>query len=484
VKRTFLSNIILLLVLNLVIKPLWVLGVDVGVQRMLGPTDYGKYFDLLSFAFLFMAFVDFGLNNFNNREVSRENDSMPDQLARLGTLKLLLGGGFFILVQVVGRIVGFDESQLTILWGTSAIIFLSSFILFIRSNISGIQWYRADVLMSVLDRTMAIALCGLLLWGGIEGWGMTIERFILVQIIAYTLAIIIGAILLLKKGAGFNVRFDLSGSIQILKRSFPYMLLTLLMVSYHRMDVVMIERMMTAGAKQAGIYAQAYKLLDASVMFAFLFSTLLLPMFSKMLKEREDVQSLVRLAETLMLVPAAILVVGASMYATDLMGLLYIEETAESAAVFPFLILALLPIGATYIYGTLLTAEGNLRTLNLIAAMGALVNIIGNYFMIKTMGLKGAAIMTLLTQMIVCLSQVVYAHRSFGFKFGPRQWRNVIVLLVFLPLWARLNKELFDDWRIEFASYLIVAFAVTMITGLFSVKKLKEVLSMRESVDL
>jgi len=262
------------------------------------------------------------------------------------------------------------------------------------------------------------------------------------------------------------------------------MLLTLLMVSYHRMDVVMIERMLPLGDTEAGIYAQAYKLLDASVMFAFLFSTLLLPMFSKMLKQREEVEGLIRLAETLMLVPAAIMSVGASVYADELMALLYIEETVKSASVFPFLIVALLPIGATYIYGTLITAQGNLRTLNIIAAIGALVNIIGNYFLIQRMGLKGAAIMTLVTQTIVCLAQVFYAHRHFGLRFGRRQWRNVIALLLGLPVLARVSMELFSDWRIEFAAYLITAFGLAIATGLFSIKKLKEVLSMRESVDL
>lgn len=486
-QKTFLGNIVVLIVLNLLIKPMWVLGIDVSVQRLVGPAEYGMYFDLLSFAFLFMAFVDFGLNNFNNRAVSRETESMPEQLARLGTLKLLLGLFFFLVLHLSGRWLGYSADQLHLLWGTGAIIFLSSFLLFMRSNISGIQWYRADVLMSVLDRSLAILMAGALIWGGATAMGaevpwldMTIERFVLVQIIAYTLAIVVAAVLLMRKGARLRFVFDLKSSLGLLRRSFPYMLLTLLMVSYHRMDVVMIERMMPEGPYQAGLYAQAYKLLDASVMFAFLFSTLLLPMFSKMLAKGEEISGLVRLAETLMLVPAAIVVVAAAMYAEDLMDLLYIEGVAESAAAFATLMAALIPIATTYIYGTMLTAKGDLRTLNLIAAIGAVVNIVGNYVLIGDYGLKGAALMTLLTQSIVAMIQVIYAHRTLGLTFGRRQWRNLLLTVTLFPLWCRLNVELFDDWRIEIVVYLLGALLIALGTGLFSIKKLGEVVRMRE----
>ena len=39
------------------------------------------------------------------------------------------------------------------------------------------------------------------------------------------------------------------------------------------------------GDYQAGVYAQSFRLLDAGQNFAFLFSVLLLPLFSKMIKD-------------------------------------------------------------------------------------------------------------------------------------------------------------------------------------------------------
>ena len=71
----------------------------------------------------------------------------------------------------------------------------------------------------------------------------------------------------------------------ILKKSYPYAILTLLMASYNRFDAILLERLLPNGSQQAGIYAQAFRILDAAAMFALLFAGLLLPMFSKMIKK-------------------------------------------------------------------------------------------------------------------------------------------------------------------------------------------------------
>ena len=45
-KRKFITNLALLLFLNLLIKPIYAFGIDVGVQNAVGARDYGNYFIL------------------------------------------------------------------------------------------------------------------------------------------------------------------------------------------------------------------------------------------------------------------------------------------------------------------------------------------------------------------------------------------------------------------------------------------------------
>src|SRR5439155_25245652 len=93
----------------------------------------------------------------------------------------------------------------------------------------------------------------------------------------------------------------------ILKKSYPSAILVLLMTFYNRIDVVMLERMLDNGAEQSGIYASAYRLLDATNMIAFLFAGLLLPIFARMIKLRQHVEDMVQLSFSLLVVPAIII---------------------------------------------------------------------------------------------------------------------------------------------------------------------------------
>ena len=63
-------------------------------------------------------------------------------------------------------------------------------------------------------------------------------------------------------------------------------------------------------------------------------------------------------------------------------------------------------ISCTYVFGTLLTANGNLKLLNQIAFLGMLLNIVLNYFLIHAEGAFGASISSFLTQSITALIQI------------------------------------------------------------------------------
>ena len=74
------------------------------------------------------------------------------------------------------------------------------------------------------------------------------------------------------------------------------------MACYYRIDSVMLERMLPdgTGAVQSGVYASAFRLMDTLAMIAYLFSVILLPLFSKMQKQREDVVPVVRTSFSLL----------------------------------------------------------------------------------------------------------------------------------------------------------------------------------------
>ena len=79
-----------------------------------------------------------------------------------------------------------------------------------------------------------------------------------------------------------RISFQFHKIIPILKQSWPFALLIMLMGLYNYMDSVMLK--LLVGDEEAGVYALGYRLFYALLMFAQIFSGVLLPFFSKNIK--------------------------------------------------------------------------------------------------------------------------------------------------------------------------------------------------------
>jgi len=248
------------------------------------------------------------------------------------------------------------------------------------------------------------------------------------------------------------------------------------MACYNRLDTVMIERMLSNGAEQAGIYAQGYRLLDATNMIAFLFAGLLLPIFSKMIKHKESVESLVKTAFILLMTPAVIIAIGCWFYSIELIGMLYDEHIEQSALVFSILMSCFAAISTTYIFGTLLTANGNLRELNLMAASGILINIVMNLFLIPRFEAAGSAVSSLITQFSTAFIQVLIAQNIFKFKINYKLILTLIIFIAGVVLINYVSKLIHPNWMINFSIMVVACGLWAFATRMISIKSMMRVL--------
>jgi O-antigen/teichoic acid export membrane protein len=81
--------------------------------------------------------------------------------------------------------------------------------------------------------------------------------------------------------------------------------------------------------------------------------------------------------------------------------------------------LGFFPIGMNFIFGTLLTANGNLKILNSISAVGIIANISINIVLIPEYGALGAAIATFATQGVTAIAQFLYCIHKFKIPKKP-----------------------------------------------------------------
>ncbi|MFT5071909.1 MAG: O-antigen/teichoic acid export membrane protein, partial [Chitinophagales bacterium] len=157
-------NIFLLIFVNLLVKPLWIFGIDLHVQNTVGAENYGFYFVIFNFSFLFHILLDLGVHQFNNREVAQNPSLLATQFGKLFALKGFLAVMYFTVTFCLAQLLGYTFLQKKMLFFLAINQLLLSFILFSRSNFTAMQWYKWDSFFSVFDRVLSIILCALLLY--------------------------------------------------------------------------------------------------------------------------------------------------------------------------------------------------------------------------------------------------------------------------------------------------------------------------------
>ena len=477
-QRKFITNLVLLLFLNLLVKPFWIFGIDRVVQNTVGASEYGFYSAVFSFSFLFNILLDFGITNFNNRNIAQNSQLLNKHFSSIIVMKLMLGLGYLMLAFVVGLIIGYNEPRQMMFIGFMALNqFLISFILYLRSNISGLLLFKTDSLISVLDRVLMIAFCGILLWGGITDKTFRIEWFIYSQTAAYIFTAMVAFLVVVKKSSFRKFHWNRPFFIMILKQSLPFALLTFLMSFYNRIDSVMLERLLPegVGALQAGIYAHSFRLLDAGNMIPYLFSVLLLPIFSQMTKQGDNVAKLITLSFTMLTVISVTVVACSFFFNYELIDLLYTSHIEESAVIFRVLMIGFIAISSTYVFGTLLTANGSLKELNIIAGSGMVLNLVLNLVLIPKYLALGSAYASVITQFLIVVCQIVVVTRKFRLKPDISYLLRLAfyILLVFATGWFASGSGY--SWYIGFGAtaLLSVIYAASLkllhIKGLISI---------------
>jgi len=471
-KKTFITNLILVLGLNLSIKPFWILGIDVKVQNLVGQSEFGTYAGILSWSYVFSILLDLGITNFNNRNISQNTHLLSKHFSRVVILKLTLAVLYIVVCSIAGLAFGYDFRRMKLLVLLCFMQFLISFILYLRSNISGMHLFKTDSVLSATDRIIGIAICAPILWAHFFIPKIDIMDYVYIQISAYSLTAIIAFVIVVNKARFIKFDWTRTFSLMILKKSFPFAILVWLMSFYNRIDQAMLERMGHDGGVQAGVYVQAQRLLESTNMIAFLAAGLLLPIYARMLKLGDSVESLVQTSYSLLFGLAIVIASGCCFYAQNIMHMLYVGDVSETAIVFRILMCCFLGTTTQYVFGTLLTANGNLKYLNIIAGCGMAFNIIVNLILIPHFHAEGAAITSLMTQILVPGLQVLIVQRMFKFKILSRMLFTLLLFAAGEICIAYFSTHLPLDWRISFLSMIAASGIWALVSGVINVKSL------------
>lgn len=457
------------------------MGIDAAVQNTVGDTSYGLYLAISQFSYLFYILLDLGLTNFNSRNIAQNNQLLAKHFVGISQAKIFLTFLYVIVIFFVGWVIGYRGEQMKILAIVGLNQVLLSFILYVRSNIAALLLFKTDSMLSVLDRILMILICSFLLWSGLfPREDFNIYWFIYSQTFSYVVTLVIAVAIVLKHTGKLTIRINIPFVIMIIKKSLPYALLVLLMSFYNRLEPVLIERILPEdiSAAQTGIYARAYRLFDAGNNISYLFSVILLPLFAAVIKEKGDLQGLVKQSFSIILSMTCVIAVLCIFYSREFMELLYPQQEfepleafqyriSESSKILIILMGSFVSISVTYIFGTLLTANGNLRQLNIVAACGVVINLTLNFIFIPHFKAVGAAFTSLCVQFTTCVIQFFIAKKTFNLCLGISFWLRLLAFISTISLSTYFVSRNTGNWLtgfgISFATCILLAFITRML---------------------
>jgi O-antigen/teichoic acid export membrane protein len=210
-------------------------------------------------------------------------------------------------------------------------------------------------------------------------------------------------------------------------------------------------------------------------------------MFSRMLatNAREGaaplagIGSLVVLAMRLVLTGTLAVAVFGVANARAIMDLRYTEHTEFSAPVFALLIGCFVAVCTTYVFGTLLTAGGNLKHLNRMAAGGAVLNIGINLVLIPRWQAQGAAMASLVTQVLMAAVQIGLAAKLYGAVVPLGLWARAAVYGLGLVGLAFAGLATGAGLLLQLGLFASGALVLALLTGMIGPRVVREALVLR-----
>lgn len=418
--RIFFSNLLFSLILNLLVKPIAIFGIDAQVQNAVGLDAYGLYFSLLSLSLILNILMDLGINNYVIKTVAKNEVEAKSQISSILVLRLVLFLFYLGFLFGIAFMLGYDSTALKLLFLLGLNQLFIVLIAYFRGFFSGLQHYKLDSFFSVFDRIILILTAGSVLLF-FTGCKMTIPLYITLQTFGYFLTCVLAFIFFKRLVGKIQWQIDLNHFKSVLQKSLPFALLIILMSIYTRIDGILLHQFAPNGNMEAGIYAKGFRLLDALYMFGMIFAGLLFPMFSNTLHDSiQKVRELVLISANFLMSGVIVVVMLLILHSGNILQLIY-TSSEEAELPFIWLMLSFIGISMNFVFGTLLTANGQLKELNIISAVGVIINVSVNLFLIPKYGATGAGFTAFITQMIMAITQFILCAKKFNLVIGFMQ---------------------------------------------------------------
>ncbi|MFA5801376.1 MAG: flippase [Thermoleophilia bacterium] len=377
------------------------------LARRLGPEDFGRYMFAFALSEIFSILGDMGLHEYTIREIARKPGQLRERLAGILGLKTLLSSSSAIImiaiVPLMGKdratsmaVVAFAMAQIGYSWFYAATIAFS-----VRQDlhIQAFLWLFEKVLFA----TGGVIV--LLVW----------HDFVLVALSNTVVQFIGGALavwIAWRKYGPFKLRLESGLWPGYLKAALPFGMIVAFYLVYFRIDSVMISFFRGDQANlEVGQYASAYNLISALLFIpAGLMAALFPRLASQYNKPTDDLDAPFQKACRWLLAISLPMAVGGWLLSGQII-LFFLKDDYLPATTALAVLSWVLPVWfVTFLQGNILTVVERQKAVAAVGFINMVANVGLNLIVIPRFGFTGAAVTTLITE-VMGLLQMFYLLR-------------------------------------------------------------------------
>ncbi len=395
---SILKNITWLSFGNLLVKPLWFVFILVIAVQVLGTEGYGTFTAVLFLAAIAGAFSDLGLAPYTIREVARRRSESSTFFSTFLVYRSLIGALTLLVGILVGLSLGYEGMKLEALIYAGIYTTLLGLTEYCRTYYRAFERLKYEALSIITEKAlvMGAGLALLLTYRTPDALlgGMALGMFVVLIVnVSWTH---------LRLAPLKRDRVRPSLFKKALPAALPLGLAGQFVVIYFRTDAVMVDAI--AGEHDAGLYAAAYRFLEASVLTTVMVSTVIYPRLSRHFHDK-SLEAFMRLFRRSTLVAAGIgLCITLVLFGLS-DGLIHLIQPdgslAPSAGALRILAWVAPFMCVNNMMAVTSSASDDQNWLAAILGTAAVLNITLNFIVIPQYSFYGACVSTLITEILI-----------------------------------------------------------------------------------
>ncbi len=388
--------------------------------RLLGPKNAGDYQFAVTFIGYFEILVRYGLGTYITREIVRAPDQARELLGNaLGLRGVLWLASIPVMALLLAAYVAFSDLTADVVTAValfSVAVFLGNVADAFSAVFYAHERMESPAFISTGTTLVKVTLGAIALLAG--GGFVSLAA---VSIASNLFTVVVLGLILRRDYHSPTVQFERERVSDMARESFPLMLNHLLATVFFQVDVLLLQPM--RGSVEVGYYGAAYRYIRGLDIIPGYFTMALFPVMARFARSATDsLQRAYRLSVRLLFLVSLPLAVGTTMLATELIMLLagpsYLPESAAALRI----LIWYMPFGfVNSVTQYVLIALDEQHYLTKAFLIGVSFNVIANLIAIPAFGFRGAAVVTVASELALLIPFMHRVHRH----LEPLPWLDL-----------------------------------------------------------